>query len=70
MELPVSVTAFWGPDGLLPLLISPEWVEERKISPRGCRRTQAFCRRGSAAPTNVEGHAGESITWNLTTNAW
>jgi len=31
---------------------------------------QAFSRRGSAAPLNVESHAGESITGDLMTKAW
>jgi hypothetical protein len=31
---------------------------------------QAFCRRGSAAPINVESHAGEGITGDLITKAW
>jgi phage terminase large subunit len=30
----------------------------------------AFSRRGSAAPINVESHAGESITGDLMTKAW
>jgi hypothetical protein len=31
---------------------------------------QAFSRRGSAAPINVESHAGEGITGDLMTKAW
>jgi hypothetical protein len=31
---------------------------------------QAVSRRGSAAPINVESHAGESITEDLITKAW
>ena len=31
---------------------------------------QAFSRRGSAGPLNVESYAGESITDDLMTKAW
>jgi hypothetical protein len=31
---------------------------------------EAFSRRGSAAPINVEGHPGEGITGDLMTKAW
>jgi hypothetical protein len=46
------------PEDLLPLLVSPEWVEERKL------------RWGRHQPDDVPGVGGESITGDLMTKAW
>jgi phage terminase large subunit len=62
----------WTVDSRGRIKISKEDMRNRGMpSPdRADAVAQAFSRRGSAAPIDVESHAGEGITGDLMTKAW